>query len=112
MRKVVLYIAMILEGVIANSNDGISFLDPYGELKWVLDKTHGLMGRTDTILMGRRTHEVVQSFDLPWPYADHQCFIYGKTNLASDLAIMIHEDAVINVNKLKQLHSRDIWLMG
>jgi dihydrofolate reductase len=78
MRKVVLYIAMTLDGMIADSNDGISFLDPYGDLKWVIDKTNELMNRTDTISMGRRTYEVVKSFDLPWPYAEYQCYVYGK----------------------------------
>ena len=58
--------------------------------------------------MGRRTYEVVQS----WPYADHHCFVYGQTNLASAVATMIHENAVTHVNILKQLHGKDIWLMG
>ena len=66
MRKVVLYIAMTLDGMIADSNDGMSFLEPYGELEWVIEKTKALMNRTDTILIGRRTYEVVNSFDLPW----------------------------------------------
>ena len=65
MRKVVLYIAMTLDGMIADSNDGMSFLEPYVELEWVIEKTIALMNRTDTILMGRRTYELVQSFDLP-----------------------------------------------
>ena len=112
MRKVVLYIAMTMDGMIADSSDGISFLDSYGELKWVVDKTNEIMDRTDTLLMGRRTYEVVQSFDLLWPYADHQCFVYGQTNLSSDVATMIHENAVTHVNKLKQLQGKDIWFMG
>ena len=77
MRKVLLYIAMTMDGLIADSNDGESFLDPYGELKWVVDKNNAIMERTDTILMGRSTYEVVQSFELPWPYAEHQCFVWS-----------------------------------
>jgi dihydrofolate reductase len=62
--------------------------------------------------MGRRTYEVVQSFELPWPYAEHQCFVYGQTNLSSEVATMFREDAVSHVNKLKQLNGKDIWLLG
>ena len=112
MRKVVLYIAMTLDGMIADSNDGMSFLEPYGELEWVIEKTKALMNRTDTILMGRRTYEVVQSFDLPWPYAEHQCFVYGQTNISSSVATMIHQDTITHVNELKQLLGKDIWLLG
>jgi dihydrofolate reductase len=64
MRKVVLYIAMTLDGMIAESNNGTAFLVPYGELVWVIEKIKALMKRTDTVMMGRRTFEVVQSFDL------------------------------------------------
>ena len=98
--------------MIADSNDGISFIDPYGELKWVIDKTNTLMERTVTIMMGRSNYEVVQSFELPLPYAEHQCLVYGHTNLSSDVATMIHESSVTNVNKRKQLQGKDIWLMG
>ncbi len=38
MRIVVLYIAMTLDGMIVDLNDGISFLYPYGDLKWVIDR--------------------------------------------------------------------------
>jgi dihydrofolate reductase len=103
---------MTIVGMITDANDGISSLDPYGDLKWVIDKTNEIMDRTDTILMGRHTYEVVQSFDLPWPYAKHQCFAYGQTNLSSDVATMIHENALTHVNKLKQLQGKDIGLMG
>lgn len=60
MRKVVFYTTLTFKRIISDANDGIYFLDPYGELKWDLDKINALMARTDTILMARRTYEVVQ----------------------------------------------------
>jgi hypothetical protein len=49
IRKVVLYIAMTMDGMISDSNDGIFFLDSYGELKWVVDKTNAIISNRHDI---------------------------------------------------------------
>jgi dihydrofolate reductase len=112
MRKVILYISMTLDGMIADLSDGLSFLEPYDGLTWVKDSYDALLFKTDTLLIGRSTYEVIQSFDIPWPYPDHQCYVYGQKKMSSEVATFIHEDATSHVTRLKQHHGKDIWLVG
>jgi len=51
MRKVIPYIAMTLDGMIADSNYGMSFLDHMVNLNGSLRRQKQIINRTDTILM-------------------------------------------------------------
>lgn len=112
MRKVILYIAMTLDGMIADSNDGLSFLDLYQDIDWVNESYKTLLSRTDTLLMGRRTFEVIQSFDIHWPYPNHHTFVYSQKKIESDIVTMINDDVKKHVNMLKGQNGKDIWLVG
>jgi dihydrofolate reductase len=112
MRKVILYIAMTLDGMIADLNDGFSFLEPYDGVNLVKESYDALLKSVDTILMGRRTYEVITSHNIPWPYHGYQCYVYGSKMIESKDATIIHDDVSRHVLELKGQSGKDIWLVG
>ncbi len=112
MRKVILYIAMTLDGMIADEHEGLSFLEPYDGLDSVKTSYEQLMGQTDTLLMGRRTYEVIQSFGIDWPYPNHQCYVYGKNVQPNPNIKIIDSDVSSHVKQMLKEDGKDIWLVG
>lgn len=74
------YLAMSLDGFIAGANDELGWLEgdresqlPLATGKWAATRPEGLefdefLGDVGCIVMGRRTYDVVESFDGPWAY--------------------------------------------
>jgi len=112
MRKVILYIAMTIDGMIADLNDGFSFLEPYDGVNLVKESYDALLNSVDTILMGRRTYEVITSHNIPWPYHGFKSYVYGKKTIHSHVATIISDDVSHHVLELKNQAGKDIWLVG
>lgn len=72
MSRVRVYIACSLDGFIAGPGDDLSWLEEGGEQEPAPDQGGldyaSFMEEVGVILMGRRTFDVVQGFDIPWPY--------------------------------------------
>jgi dihydrofolate reductase len=77
-RKLILYIAMSLDGYIANTNEAIDFLsivekagEDYGYYEFI---------RTiDTIIIGRKTFDKVRSMGFEYPHKDKDVYIISRT---------------------------------
>ena len=77
-RKVILYIAMSLDGYIAKSNDDIGFLslvekpgEDYGYFEFIKS--------VDTIIIGRKTYDHVVELGYEYPHDDEEVFIITRT---------------------------------
>jgi len=77
-RKVILYIAMSLDGYIATRDDDLGFLslveqegEDYGDADFV--KT------VDTVIVGRKTYDKVLSMGYDFPYNDKNTYIITRT---------------------------------
>jgi dihydrofolate reductase len=76
-RKLILYIAMSLDGYIAKPNDDLSFLsivEKKGEDYDYADFTSSV----DTVIMGRKTYDWVTK-QVDFPHADKDAFILTRT---------------------------------
>jgi dihydrofolate reductase len=86
-RKVILYIAMSLDGYIAGPGDNLDFLslvekggEDYGY--------HEFISTVDTVILGRKTYDKILSFGIPFPHNDKQTYVItrnkrpGQENLA------------------------------
>jgi dihydrofolate reductase len=111
MRNKVLYIAATLDGYIADSNDGFSFLFPYDGLESVAQSYQSLLSRIDTIIMGRKTYDVIQKMG-QWPYQEMKSYVM-TSHPEKDLdKIFFRSDIQKLILELDQKSGKDIWIVG
>lgn len=115
MRKVILYIAVSLDGFIAKAD---------GSVDWLHDPTYDLEGEDfgytnfyasiDTTLMGNETYKTVLGFDVPFPYPDKKNFVFTRTKPAekAEFVEFISGDIVEFTRELKAENGKNIWLIG
>ena len=80
--RVRVFVGSSLDGFIAGPDDDLSFLDPPEGAQ--LEDDHGfgqLLEETGALLMGRRTYDVVTSFDVPWPYGERPVLVATRRPL-------------------------------
>jgi dihydrofolate reductase len=77
-RKVILYIAMSLDGFIAKSDGDISFLsavekegEDYGYFQF--------MESVDTVILGRKTFDKIHSMGIELPYGSREVYVLTRT---------------------------------
>jgi dihydrofolate reductase len=77
-RKVVLYIAMSLDGYIAGPNDDLSFLS-IDELEGEDYGYSEFISSVDTVIMGRKTYDWVMKQVTVFPHANTETYIITRT---------------------------------
>jgi dihydrofolate reductase len=77
-RKVIVYIAMSLDGFIAGPNDNLSFLDSvqkegedYGYSEFIR--------QVDSVIVGKRTYDIVIGMGYEFPHQDKDAWIITRT---------------------------------
>lgn len=82
-RKIILYIAVSLDGYIAGNDGSLDFLslvenpsEDYGYLEFTKS--------IDTVVMGRKTYDKVLSFGIDFPHKNKKCFVVTKTKQGKD----------------------------
>jgi len=115
MRKVILYIAMSLDGYIADSDGNIDWLggeDP--EYKGDYGYQQFIDG-VDTVIMGYNTYHQVTTELAPnaWPYAGMATYVMTRKQLADQPDITFTAESVADLLKrLKLDNGKNIWICG
>ena len=111
MRKVTLYTAASLDGLIAGPNDELDWLDAAGEAD-----DYGYLEfyeSIDTTLMGHATYKVTTGFgEVPSQYKANYVFTRGPLPVAGEHVEFVAGDIADFVRKLKERPGQDIWLVG
>ncbi|WP_028777024.1 dihydrofolate reductase family protein [Shimazuella kribbensis] len=110
-RKVILYIAMSIDGHIA---------DDEGSLDWLHtsagEEDNGyseFIKRIDTVVMGNKTYKEILNFDVPFPYADKECFVFSNQETGSNEHVQyVNENVIDFLRSLDEPDKKDIWLVG
>ena len=115
MRKVILYIAVSLDGYIAREDGSIDWLMEFPNPDQVDHGYKDFISNIDLIVMGRATYEQVLGFDVDWPYQD-KCFVVTSNE---DLEIRTPQTYVLpgkdvksKVDEWRLEEGKNIWLMG
>lgn len=111
-RKVVLYIAMSLDGYIARENDDIDWLsmvESPGE-----DYGYGEFVRTvDTVIMGRKTYDKVCSFGVEFPHKGRKCYVLSRTKSGMNGDVEYYSSGLENlITDLKNREGGNIFIDG
>lgn len=111
-RKIVLYIAMSLDGYIATKDDNLEWL-----FKTEGDGDNGyaeFYDTIDTIILGRRTYDWILDHESDnFPYKNKQCYVFSKTKQGKDKNVeYINGNITEFVKNLKQTDGKDIWIVG
>jgi dihydrofolate reductase len=109
MRKLVLALAVSLDGLIEGPN---------GEYDWCfMDQDYGMsefMSRVDAIFVGRKTYEMSLGIEADMsgmPKMDE--YVFSNTlDKVKEGSTLITGDIKTEVEKIKKQHGKDIWLFG
>lgn len=115
MRKIVLFIAMSLDGYIADSSGGVGWLNGQGSDSENLDVYSKFVKDIDTILMGWNTYYQVATELSPekWIYSDFITYVITHNEKNSTEQIRFtNENPIDLLEKLKSENGKNIWICG
>ena len=115
MREVILYIAMSLDGYIADSTGGVDWLDGCGGSKEGEDSYARFIQGVDTVVMGWNTyHQVVTELSPDqWVYGGLHTYVITHRPLPSTADITFTaEDPCALIQRLRREHGKAIWICG
>jgi dihydrofolate reductase len=111
-RKVILYIAMSLDGYIATPDDDLSFLSiveqegqDYGYSKFI--------ETVDAVIVGRKTYDKVLSMGYDFPHSDKDAYIVTRTERPSIGTVKFYTGSLPDlVSNLKNAVGKNIFVDG
>lgn len=111
-RKVILFIAMSLDGFIARPNDDLDWLNVV--TKAGEDYGYSAFTQTvDTILLGRRTYEKVLSLVEKYPHNNKTTYVITRTTQPNQENIVFYTKSINNlICELKQQTGENIYCDG
>lgn len=110
-RKVILYIAMSLDGYIAKEDDNIDFLttvespgEDYGYFSFLKD--------IDTVIWGRKTYDKVLTLSTEFLHKDKKVYVLSRSRSGSDKNVEYFYDVQTLINDLRRREGLDIYCDG
>ena len=103
---------MSVDGFIAGPHDDLSFLHMVEQPGEDYGYTEFIAG-VDTVLMGRKTYDVVQSFGIDFPHRERECYVFSHTRSGSEGQLHFTNEAPASlVKRLRQQDGRTIFVDG
>lgn len=115
MRKVILFIAMSLDGYIADSQGKIDWLSGQDENIETKDIYSTFVQNIDTVIMGWNTYNQIVTELSPdvWPYDSFQSYVvtHHPEESTNTIQFVSHQPEDL-MKELKQKEGKDIWICG
>lgn len=112
MKKIILYIAVSMDGFIAKKDGSVAWLD-------IPDHDNNDYGYSsfyegiDTTLMGNKTYEQVLGFGVDFPYPTKKNYVFSRSEHPdTEYVSFVQGDILTFIEQLKQEKGKDIWLVG
>lgn len=116
MRKVILYIAVSLDGYIADDKGAIDWISGQDESVELEDTFTPFFSGVDTVIMGRKTYNQIVTELAPnrWPYEGATTYVlthHKETDNTKNICFK-NIDVCRFVEELKQESGKNIWICG
>jgi dihydrofolate reductase len=114
MRKIVLYIAVSLDGKIARKDGDVKWLDEFSDPEQMDYGYNDFLNSIDTTFMGNNTYKQLLGFGIDFPYRGKTNYVFTRNaGLSEDKNVKyISGDPVSFVRDIKSSAGGDIWLIG
>lgn len=115
MRKVILYIAMSLDGYIADKHGGVGWLSGDSSDPDAPGSYSSFLRSVDTIIMGYKTYQQIVSELSPdvWVYPGKKTYVITHRQLdSSDDIIFTSKGLSLLIADLKWRKGKNIWICG
>ena len=118
MPNVILYVASSLDGYIARPNGSVDWLDEIPDPAEGDAEDYGygeFYAGVGTVLMGRITYEQALSFDVDYPYAGKEGYVFSRTRAGErdeHVRFVDGEDIPGLIENLKKSSEGNLWLVG
>ena len=115
MRKISLFIAMSLDGYIADSTGGVDWLKGQGSDDENIDSYSEFIKNIDTILMGWNTyHQIVTELSPnEWIYGDFTTYVISHNEHDSSEKVRFTDTSPVDLaERLKKENGKEIWICG
>lgn len=115
MREVILYIAMSLDGYIADSRGGVAWLAGQDPSSQEPGSYPGFIQTVDTVLLGYDTYHQIATELFPggWPYQDLKSYVITHRQLEpTDQIVFTNQDLETLIQELRAQPGKNIWLCG
>lgn len=115
MRKIVLYIAVSLDGYIADSNGNVEWLIGDGSDPENMGSYDDFIQTIDTILIGHTTYQQIVTVLSPdvWVYEGQTTYVLTHRNLEDSEKVKFTAESIDSlVNRLRNQEGKDIWICG
>ena len=109
-KKVILYIAMSLDGFIARKNGAVDWLDAFN----TPPEDYGykdFLKSIDTVIMGNTTYEQVLTFG-DFPYKNKNCYVFAHKSKKDDNVTFVSKKCKTFIEGLSTSEHTKIWLVG
>src|SRR3989344_1601072 len=105
--RVVLYIAVSLDGFIADADGGVGWLKPFESVDYDYKSFYKTIG---SVVMGRKTYEQALTFEEE-PFKDVDCYVFSSRKLEANGNVKFVNSSVKDfVGSLKE--KKNLWLVG
>ena len=115
MRKVILYIAMSLDGYIADRKGNVDWLAGQDDAGEQIDTYGAFINEVDTVVMGWNTYRQITTELSPeeWPYQGLTTYVITHRRQPSSADIrFVQEEPCSLVRRLREEQGRAIWICG
>ena len=115
MRKIILYIAMSLDGYIADKNGGVDWLSGQDAEEEDEGTYSEFVQGVDTVVMGWNTYAQLRTELSPkiWPYEELISYVIThRDEKSTDNIKFVGEEPCELIARLKEMPGKDIWICG